>query len=285
MVVGRTAKATGGAASAVRDVLNRYCWLTDAYRFDDVASLFLEDGVLDTGLGGTATGTAIGGFLGRVVPKEPGSFRLHFLVNIQVETRQAAATATSEFIMVRRKDKQIVADVSGHYSDELVHRRGRWLLRHRAIRRDSTTADLGLLKQEDRLQDSERNSGIRNLLFELSRRMNAGKAEECAALFIEEGIFEGYRAQAARGKVDIAGAISESISCRRGVETCRHIFSNVMIEDGPDEAEVRSYFMTLGRRAASISILEAGRCDDRVVYRDGRWSFKSHFARRDLVEE
>ncbi len=133
------------AREAVRHTIASYTYAADNGHFDDVAALFVPDGVLEVqGTGGAlADGRdAILGFFrgvgGDVVTTAPPGRMQHHVGSIRVVVESpVAATATSYFTVMTGAG----VDHWGRYKDRFVPEAvgDRWLFAHRLVRTDGRT--------------------------------------------------------------------------------------------------------------------------------------------------
>lgn len=88
---------------AIREQMARYCYALDACRFDEVAALFAEDGEWTTSYGSARGRAEIAALLDSNVPKPgEGPQRKHYITNVIVQLEGDRATATSDYLVVRR---------------------------------------------------------------------------------------------------------------------------------------------------------------------------------------
>ncbi len=138
------------ARERIRDSLATYNWSGDAFRLDELADAFCEDGVLELRDGPTLEGRAaivelLSGVRGgagdtstappRSSASEPPAKRIvrHLLTNTRfVELSPERALVASYFTVIT----QIGLDHHGRYRDELVPVGDRWLIRHRFVSTD-----------------------------------------------------------------------------------------------------------------------------------------------------
>jgi uncharacterized protein (TIGR02246 family) len=127
-----------GAREEIRDLAARYAHGVDRGRFDEVAALFLPDGVLEV-VGGELTSgrDAIRAYLGGVGARggdaPPLAYIRHHVSNVLVELdARDRATARSYFFVVTDRGP----DHWGRYRDHVVHDGERWLLARRVVSTD-----------------------------------------------------------------------------------------------------------------------------------------------------
>jgi hypothetical protein len=141
------------ARERVRDTIARYTWSGDAYRLDDLAQTFCEDGVLEIrGQEPLVGRAAIIAFLGRSEGDGPGdddarrAARLaaaessgvkrivrHNLTNVRfLEVTPERARVASYFTVVT----EIGLDHYGRYRDSFVPVGEEWLIEHRFVSTD-----------------------------------------------------------------------------------------------------------------------------------------------------
>jgi len=131
------------AREAIRHTIASYTFFADHGRFDDVASLFAVDGVLEVeGIGGgRAEGRdAVLGFFrgvgGDVEATAPPGRMQHHVTSTRIDvTSPTTARATSYFTVMTGAG----ADHWGRYRDDLVPDGDRWLFQLRFVRTDGRT--------------------------------------------------------------------------------------------------------------------------------------------------
>src|SRR5262245_53823963 len=124
------------AREAIRDLVARYAHAADRGRFDEVASLFAQDGVLELPDGTTSTGpAAVRSFLGgvgdrlRVGSAAPGLIRHHVSSHRIVVDGPDAAHGWAYFFVVTH----LGPDHWGRYADHYVRRDDEWLFARRRV--------------------------------------------------------------------------------------------------------------------------------------------------------
>jgi hypothetical protein len=132
------------ARERIRDSLARYNWSGDAFRLDELALAFCEEGVLEVRgrepvpgrtaivefLGGVGTSAAAGTGVKRIVR--------HVLSNIRfLELTPDHARVASYFTVVT----EIGLDHYGRYRDTFVPVDDEWLIEHRFVSTDWRAAD------------------------------------------------------------------------------------------------------------------------------------------------
>jgi hypothetical protein len=137
------------ARERIRDTLARYNWSGDAYRLDDLASAFLEDGVLEVRgqqpvEGRAAIVTFLSGGSGPSddesrraarLAEAGGSRRIvrHLLTNTRfLEVSRDRASVSSYFTVIT----DIGLDHHGRYRDVFEPVGDEWLIRHRFVSTD-----------------------------------------------------------------------------------------------------------------------------------------------------
>jgi hypothetical protein len=137
------------ARERVRDTIARYTWSGDAYRLDELAQTFCEDGVLEIrGQEPLRGRPAIVAFLGRSEGDAPsddearraarlasGTKRIvrHNLTNVRfLEVTPERARVASYFTVVT----EIGLDHYGRYRDSFVPIGDEWLIEHRFVSTD-----------------------------------------------------------------------------------------------------------------------------------------------------
>jgi hypothetical protein len=126
------------AREAIRDTVARYAHCGDSGRFDEMAQLFDEEGVLEIdGREANRGRPAILRFLGEtrqtLGTAVPGAFIRHHVSNLVIDLEGAdEARAASYFFVVTHRGP----DHWGRYRDRFVRRGERWLFAHRRVRLD-----------------------------------------------------------------------------------------------------------------------------------------------------
>ena len=126
------------ARERIRDTIARYNWSGDAFRLDELAAAFCDDGVLEIrGREPLHGREAIVGFLSGVGgrPAASGTRRIvrHNIANVRfVEVAAGQARAESYFTVLT----EIGLDHYGRYRDTFVPVGDEWLIRHRFVSTD-----------------------------------------------------------------------------------------------------------------------------------------------------
>jgi uncharacterized protein (TIGR02246 family) len=112
---------------AIRELMARYCHALDACQFDEVASLFAEEGEWTTTYGSARGRAQIEALLTSVVPKPGGGpQRKHYITNIIVTLAGDRASARSDYLVVRESERGLMPVMGGTYMDEFAKREGVW---------------------------------------------------------------------------------------------------------------------------------------------------------------
>ena len=82
----------------IRELLAKYCFALDDGRFEDMAALFVPDGVWETAFG---TGTGRAGIVAQAksIATEPRPRRVHLTTNTVIELNGETATAQSNWLL------------------------------------------------------------------------------------------------------------------------------------------------------------------------------------------
>jgi hypothetical protein len=125
----------------------------------------------------------------------------------------------------------------------------------------------------------EDKDAIRELLAEYCFRLDEGRYDDMAALFIEDGTWD-----TAFGKATGRAAIAElarGLRVRAGPDRPRavHLVTNIAITLDGARARVRSNWMVMQNSPAGPKIGSGGAYADDIVQRDGRWLF--HYRKID----
>jgi len=122
---------------AIRELLAEYCFRLDDGRFDEMATLFTEDGTWDTAFGKATGRTAIAD-LARDIRARAGEQRprgIHLVTNIAIVRDGDSARVRSNWVVVQNGPDGPKIGSGGAYRDELVKEHGQWLFRYRKIDR------------------------------------------------------------------------------------------------------------------------------------------------------
>ena len=118
----------------IRELVAKYCFALDDGRFEDMAALFVPDGVWETAFG---TGTGRAGIVARAksIATEPRPRRVHLTTNIVIELNGETATAQSNWLLFQNTPAGPAIGSGGAYRDRLAKLDGRWYFQHRTIDR------------------------------------------------------------------------------------------------------------------------------------------------------
>jgi len=122
---------------AIRELLAEYCFRLDDGRFEEMATLFTEDGTWDTAFGKATGRTAIAD-LARDIRARAGEQRprgIHLVTNIAIMLDGDSARVRSNWVVVQNGPDGPKIGSGGAYRDELVKEHGQWLFRYRKIDR------------------------------------------------------------------------------------------------------------------------------------------------------
>ncbi|HSD09876.1 MAG TPA: nuclear transport factor 2 family protein [Candidatus Binatia bacterium] len=126
------------AREAIRDVIARYAHAADTGRFEELVTLFAEDGRLEIdGLPALHGRAAILDFLRQrklpATPEAAGRFIRHHVSSVRIElSSHDAATAKSYFLAITERGP----DHWGVYRDRFVRSGERWLFQVRRVKVD-----------------------------------------------------------------------------------------------------------------------------------------------------
>ena len=118
----------------------------------------------------------------------------------------------------------------------------------------------------------EEKDAIRDLMFRycfISDR--AGDPDGWAALFTEDGIWDGAAFGRIQGHEALRGFMTNATS--GGKAGFRHNMSNILIDVDGDHAQARSYFLLVQVGEEGPKPFYAGYYEDKFVKRDGQWLF------------
>ncbi len=116
----------------IRELLARYCFALDDGRFEEMAELFVPDGVWETGFGTGRGRTGIVAQAERILAGEKPR-RVHLTSNIVIDLEGDTAAARSNWLMFANSPAGPVIGFGGSYFDQLVKVEGRWFFHHRRI--------------------------------------------------------------------------------------------------------------------------------------------------------
>ncbi|HET6609661.1 MAG TPA: nuclear transport factor 2 family protein [Rhodopila sp.] len=118
----------------IRELLARYCFALDEERFEDMAALFVQDGVWETAFG---TGTGRTGIVAqaRSISQPNRPRRVHLTTNIVIDLKGDEATVRSNWLLFQNGERGPEIGSGGGYYDQVVKVGGQWLFRHRRIDR------------------------------------------------------------------------------------------------------------------------------------------------------
>jgi hypothetical protein len=127
---------------AIREVLAEYCFRLDGGRYDDMATLFTEDGTWDTAFGKGTDRAAIAGLARDIRANRTqdgaGDNRpraIHLVTNIAIALNGEEAEVRSNWTVVQNSPDGPKIGSGGGYLDQMVKQGGRWLFRYRKIDR------------------------------------------------------------------------------------------------------------------------------------------------------
>ncbi len=119
---------------AIRELLAVYCFHLDNDEFEQMAALFVPDGVWETAFG---TGAGRAGIVAQARSIATGDRprRVHQTTNIVVEVSGDNATVRSNWLLFQNSPAGPVIGSGGAYHDRMVKQDGRWFFAHRRIDR------------------------------------------------------------------------------------------------------------------------------------------------------
>jgi uncharacterized protein (TIGR02246 family) len=122
---------------AIREVMAAYCQALDKCQFEEVASLFAEDGVWTTDYGEAKGRKAIADMIRSVVPlKGEGPQRKHYITNIIVKVDGNGAKSVSDYLIIRESGKDLIPVMGGTYKDEWIKQGGTWRFQRKELVHD-----------------------------------------------------------------------------------------------------------------------------------------------------
>ena len=121
---------------AIQETLYRYCHCLDRGRWDEFATLFTDDCLLDLSqvLGSYAARDGIRQFCETM--RSVDLFMRHLLVNVVVQGDAEHARSEAYVVAITGPRGTTPRQTTGFYDDELVKRGGRWLLHRRRLTLD-----------------------------------------------------------------------------------------------------------------------------------------------------
>ncbi len=109
------------AKDAIRELMATYAQALDACRFADVAACFAADGEWTTDYGAARGPAEIETFITGIVPlKGEGPQRKHYITNIIIKVDGDAASAVSDYLVVRESESGLIPVMGGTYRDQFV---------------------------------------------------------------------------------------------------------------------------------------------------------------------
>lgn len=115
------------AKDAIRELMATYAMALDACRFADVAACFAPDGEWTTDYGAARGPAEIEKFISDIVPvKGEGPQRKHYITNIIITVDGDAASAVSDYLVVRESEKGLMPVMGGTYKDKFVKTPAGW---------------------------------------------------------------------------------------------------------------------------------------------------------------
>jgi 3-phenylpropionate/cinnamic acid dioxygenase small subunit len=118
----------------IRELLARYCFALDEERFDDMAALFVPDGVWETAFG-TGTGRAGIAAQARSISRPDRPRRVHLTTNIVIDLNGDQASVRSNWLLFQNGENGPEIGSGGGYYDTVAKVDGTWFFRHRRIDR------------------------------------------------------------------------------------------------------------------------------------------------------
>lgn len=109
---------------------------------------------------------------------------------------------------------------------------------------------------------------IRNLYAQCSFAYDDGRADEYAALFTEDGVFEVVGGPEVRGREALAGTVSAAAA--RPART-HHLVSNVLLTVSGESAAGRAYVQLLALADGALRVVTVGTYDDTFVRIAAGW--------------
>jgi hypothetical protein len=131
------------AREGIRDTVAAYTYAGDRFRLDELAALFVEDGVLEvkgmsSAKGRPAIVDMLSGSSNRRRPPDEPFFIRHFITNLMFTTVEPDRAETASYFLVLTPRGP---DHWGRYRDIMVRRDDRWLFEHRLAAVDAAVPD------------------------------------------------------------------------------------------------------------------------------------------------
>lgn len=123
---------------------------------------------------------------------------------------------------------------------------------------------------------SDDREAIRDLLTAYCVAMDNGRFAELAALFVEDGVWDG-----AAGRAAIETRLAQRIPVGDEGPRRIHFLSNIRIAIDGTTAHAVSNWLVIRASGAGAMVGAAGTYDDDLIKRDGRWLF----SRRSISED
>ncbi len=129
-------------------------------------------------------------------------------------------------------------------------------------------------------EELEKNA-IRELLARYCFALDDFRLDDLAALFTADGVWQaGYGA--ATGPVDIAALLRRVAPNPADGNMQRHINTNIVIDLGEAQAQVRSYYMVIRTVAEAPTIYAVGTYRDTLVKIGEGWRFRLRILSQDM---
>lgn len=120
----------------------------------------------------------------------------------------------------------------------------------------------------------EARSAVQELFATYCERMDLHDFEGFSQLFAEDGTFDATYMGCPTGRPAIRDFIAGIVPTKGEGPQRKHIMTNIIVEADGDTAQARSTFILVREAQDQIIIAAAGRYEDELVRRDGRWLFK-----------
>ena len=115
------------AKDAIRELMATYAMALDACRFADVAACFAPHGEWTTDYGAARGPAEIEAFIRGIVPmRGEGPQRKHYITNIIIKVDGDAASAVSDYLVVRESENGLMPVMGGTYKDKFVKTLAGW---------------------------------------------------------------------------------------------------------------------------------------------------------------
>jgi hypothetical protein len=287
------------ARERIRDTLAHYNWSGDAFRLDELAATFCDDGVLEVrgqepSRGRTAIIEFLGGEAGPGSDDERRAARKTAAAASGVRRIVRHVVTTTRFLEVAHDQARVESyftvfseiglDHFGRYRDTLVPLGDSWLLRHRLAATDwraegSTMAPGVTASADDRL-------AIADLVLEYGARLDAGDLEGVVELFAHSTYRTHGSPVVLRGSDEVLAAQRYVMRLYDGSPCTHHNITNIRVEldESGERAMARSYYTVIfAEPGTQPAVILTGRYEDTFEKVAGMWRFSDRLTYLDQI--